>query len=182
MTSSSTVATIADPYAQALLSIAKAQDLASKFGEDAGAIRDILRGSPDLAAALANPFIAPDAKKSIVQQVFGETIHPYFVNFLKLLVDRKRIALLDEMCARYQALLRELTNTVLAEVTSAIELTDAQRSAVIDRVTSMTGAVRVEIAVSLDSSIIGGVIIKVGSQTIDASLKGQLRRIALSLT
>jgi F-type H+-transporting ATPase subunit delta len=181
MTSSSTIATIAEPYAQALLAIAKGKDLAAKFGEDAGTIRDTLAGSDALTQALDNPFVAPEVKKEILQRIFGDAIDPYFANFLKLLVDRKRVALLDAICAKYQDLLRQLTNTALVKVTTAVELNDAQRATVIEKAIAMSGAAQVDLETTIDADILGGVIIQVGSQTVDASLRGQLRRIALSL-
>jgi F-type H+-transporting ATPase subunit delta len=83
---------------------------------------------------------------------------------------------------QFQAQLRELKQTVVAEVISAVELTDAQRQSVSDKVKAMTSANQVELDTKIDPDLIGGVIIKVGSQVIDASLRGQLRRIGISLS
>jgi F-type H+-transporting ATPase subunit delta len=105
-----------------------------------------------------------------------------FRNFLLLLVDRKRIYMLDAICQQYLALLRELNQTVLAEVISAVPLSSEQEQAVKERVITMTNAREVELSQKVDPSLIGGVIIKVGSQVIDASLRGQLRRLSLRLT
>jgi F-type H+-transporting ATPase subunit delta len=71
---------------------------------------------------------------------------------------------------------------VLAEVVSAVPLSEAQASAVKQKVIAMTNAREVELETRIDPDIIGGVIIKVGSQVIDASLRGQLRRLSLRLT
>jgi F-type H+-transporting ATPase subunit delta len=89
---------------------------------------------------------------------------------------------LQGVCEQYQALLRELRQTVLAEVTSAVELTDAQKDSVRQRVRDMVSAQQVELETHVNSELIGGVIIKVGSQVIDASLRGQLRRLGLLLS
>jgi F-type H+-transporting ATPase subunit delta len=75
-----------------------------------------------------------------------------------------------------------LKQTVVAEVISAVELTDAQRQSVSEKVKAMTSANQVELDTKIDPDLIGGVIIKVGSQVIDASLRGQLRRIGISLS
>ncbi|NEO51030.1 MAG: ATP synthase F1 subunit delta, partial [Moorea sp. SIO4A3] len=75
-----------------------------------------------------------------------------------------------------------LDQTVLAEVSSAIELSEAQQESVREKVKSLTGANQVELDTKIDPDVIGGVIIKVGSQIFDASLKGQLRRIGMALT
>ncbi|MEM6501320.1 MAG: ATP synthase F1 subunit delta [Cyanobacteria bacterium P01_C01_bin.89] len=181
-TNSTTISGIAEPYAQALMSLAQSNNAVDKFAEDAASLREAISASEQFEAFLANPFVDPDAKKGVLAKLAEKGLHPIVGTFLKLLVDRKRIALLEEICRKFQALYREATNTVLAEVVSVVELSDEQRTAVIDRVKSMTSAEKVEIETQLDPSLLGGVIIKVGSQVVDASLRGQLRRIGLSLS
>ena len=65
---------------------------------------------------------------------------------------------------------------------SAVEVTEAQQQAVREKVQAMTSARSVELSTKLDPDLIGGVIIKVGSQVVDASLRGQLRRIGIRLS
>jgi F-type H+-transporting ATPase subunit delta len=173
---------VLEPYAQALMSIGQSQNLVDRFGEDVQNILDTLKESGDLSQFLSNPLSKIETKKAVLRQVFGESVHPYTNNFLMLLVDRRRILFLEGICEQFQVLLRKLRNTVLAEVTSAVALTDQQQDAVRQRVITMTGATSVELGCSIDPDLIGGVIIKVGSQVIDASLRGQLRRIALKLS
>ncbi len=170
------------PYAQALMSVASANNLTEQFGEDIRSLLNLLQNSEQLRDFLANPFVKDEDKKSVLGQVVGEGINPYLRNFLMLLVDRRRISLLAEISKQYLALLRKLNQTVLAEVISAVELTEAQQQAVREKVIAMTNAARVELDTKLDSDLIGGVIIKVGSQIVDASLRGQLRRLSLRLS
>ncbi len=66
-------------------------------------------------------------------------------------------------------------------MTSAVPLSESQQETIKEKVIAMTGAHQVELSAKIDSDIIGGVIIKVGSQVIDASLRGQLRRLSLRL-
>lgn len=173
---------IAEPYAQALMSIAQSNDLVDRVGEDVSFLRSTLKESAELVRFLASPLYKADAKKGVLRQIAGEQIHPYTLNVLFLLVDRGRILFLDSVCNQYQVLLRQLKQTVLAEVISAIELSDAQKDAVRQKVISITGAHQVDLEAKVDPDLIGGVIIKVGSQVLDASLRGQLRRIALRLS
>ncbi|MEO0490880.1 MAG: ATP synthase F1 subunit delta, partial [Cyanobacteria bacterium J06659_2] len=83
---------------------------------------------------------------------------------------------------QYQILLRELKGVVLAEVVSAVGLSEDQANLVRQRVLEMTGASGVELESTVDSDLLGGVIIKVGSQVIDASLRSQIRRLSLQLS
>jgi len=119
-------------------------------------------------------------KKGVLEQVSGD-LNPLFANFLKLLVDKGRVGFLMPILKRYQELLRQLRKTVLAEVTAAVELSDAQKEQIRQKVAKMTEAQQVDLEVTLDPELLGGVIIKVGSQVVDASLRGQLRRLSMQL-
>jgi len=172
---------VVEPYAQALMSVARSHDIAEPVGEDVRALLNLMQ-SEQLCNFLANPFVQAEDKKAVLNRIVGEGTSPYLRNFLMLLVDRRRILLLEPICQQYLALLRQLNQTVLAEVTSAVELTEEQQQAVREKVKSMINAREVELETKLDPDLIGGVIIKVGSQVIDASLRGQLRRLSLRLS
>lgn len=182
MKNNAATAEISQPYAQALLSIAQSQNLTEEFGTDARSFLGLLTGSQELNNFLANPFVKPENKKNLLKQLLGESVNPYLRNFLLLLVDRRRIGFLEEILQQYLALLRQLNQTVLAEITSAVPLTESQKQAITEKVITLTKAAQVELATKIDSDLIGGVIIKVGSQVIDASLRGQLRRLSLRLS
>ncbi len=172
---------VVEPYAQALMSVAKTHNLTEQIGEDVRSLLNLMAGSEELRKFVANPLVTPEDKKTVLKQITGESISPYLRNFLLLLVERRRILLLEGICQQYLTLLRQLNQTVLAEVISTVELTEAQQQSVRDKVVAMTNGARVELATKLDPELIGGVIIKVGSQVIDASLRGQLRRLSLRL-
>ncbi|QIR40716.1 F0F1 ATP synthase subunit delta [Tolypothrix sp. PCC 7910] len=182
MKSNVETAEIAQPYAQALMSIAQSQNLTEEFGEDARSLLNLLKNSAPLQNLIDNPFIQPERKKAVITQILGDGANQYLRRFLQLLVDKRRIFFLEEILQQYLALLRQLNQTVLAEVTSAVPLTEAQQQAVKDKVLAITNARQVELEIKTDRDLIGGLIIKVGSQVIDASLRGQLRRLSLRLS
>ena len=182
MKSDAATAEISQPYAQALLSIAQSQNLTEAVGEDTRTFLGLLRGSQELTNFLSNPFVKQENKKNVLKQLLGEGGNSYLRNFLLLLVDRRRIAFLEPILHQYLVLLRQLNQTVLAEITSAVPLTEAQQQAITEKVITLTKARQVELETKIDSDLIGGVIIKVGSQVIDASLRGQLRRLSLRLS
>lgn len=173
---------VLEPYAEALMSLAQSNDLTQRLGEDVAALLNLLEESGELRQFLASPIVSAENKKAVLQQIGGEELHPFMKNFLKILVDRRRIIFLEGICKHYQALLRKLNQAVLAEVASAVELTDEQKQSVREKVIAMTSANQVELNTKIDPDLIGGVIIKVGSQVVDASLRGQLRRIGLRLS
>lgn len=172
---------VAAPYAQALLSIAQSKDKMDELSQLAAELLKLLKESDTLSEFLANPITANDAKKGVLAKILGDDTNPHMRNFLMLLVDRGRIYLLEPILQQFQARVRELKQTVLAEVISAVELSNEQRETVRQKVMGMTQAKSVELESRVDPDLIGGVIIQIGSKVLDASVRGQLRRIGLQL-
>ncbi|WP_019507393.1 ATP synthase F1 subunit delta [Pleurocapsa sp. PCC 7319] len=172
---------IGEPYAQALMSLAQQNNLTEQFGETFRSLSSLLSESAEFKDFVLNPVIKGEDKKAVLKQVMGNDANPYLVNFMMLLVDKRRIVFLESIVEQYLNLLRKLNQTVLAEVTSATELNEEQRNNLVEKVKAFTDARDVELKTSIDPDLIGGVIIKVGSKVIDASLRGQLRRISISL-
>jgi F-type H+-transporting ATPase subunit delta len=174
-------AEISEPYAQAIMSLAQSNNLVDQIGEDMAGILGLLKDSPEFLACVESPLVGVEAKKAVLNQAFGSQVHPFTLKFLLVLVDRGRITFLENICQQFRVLLRQLQKTVLAEVTSAVEISDEQRESIRHQVLAMTQATQVEFETRIDPDLIGGVIIKVGSQVIDASLRSQLRRITMRL-
>ncbi len=172
---------VADPYAEALIALAQSQNSLDQFGTEIRLLLTILRSTPELKPFLENPVVQADAKKTVLQQAFAKRVNPLILNTLLLLTDRRRIMFLESLCLRFLEIQRKLQKIALAEVTSAVELSLSQQEAIQQRVKQLAQAERVELETQVDPSLIGGFIIKVGSQVIDMSLKGQLRRFALQL-
>jgi len=182
MKSDIAIAEIAQPYAQALMSVAESKNQTEEFGEDVRSLLNLLQNSSELQGFIANPFIEADKKKAVINEVVGESTNSNLRNFLMLLVDRRRIFLLEPICEHYITLLRQKNQTVLAEISSAVPLSQEQEQAIREKVIAMTNAHQVDLETKIDRDLIGGVIIKVGSQVIDASLRSQLRRLSLRLS
>lgn len=173
---------VAEPYAEALMSLAKEHNLTDQIGEDANSLITLMGESEELREFLQSPIVNTDAKKGALRQILGDQVHPFVLNFLMLLVDHRRIFFLEPICKKYLARLRELKQAVLAEVTSVVELSDEQKQVVREKVKQATGAHQVDIETKIDPSLLGGIVIQVGSQVYDLSLRGQLRRLSLQLS
>jgi F-type H+-transporting ATPase subunit delta len=172
---------VAEPYAQALMSIAQSKDLVNQFGDVFRSLESLIEASPDLREFILNPVVEPSAKKAVMRRILGDEAPAELTNFVMLLVDKRRIIFLSAIAQQYLERLRELNHTVLAEVRAAKELSEDQKQKIRDRVKAMTNAQEVELKTQLEPSLLGGVIIKVGSQVVDASLRGQLRRMGMRL-
>jgi F-type H+-transporting ATPase subunit delta len=93
-----------EPYAEALMSLAQSTDLTQRLGEDVAALLNLLEESGELRQFLASPVVSAENKKAVLQQIGGEELHPFMKNFLKILVERRRIVFLEGICKHYQAL------------------------------------------------------------------------------
>jgi F-type H+-transporting ATPase subunit delta len=182
MKSSSVSQAVVAPYAEALMSLAQEQNNLDAIAKDVRSIGNTLSDSADLRQLFASPLIGANVKKGVVESVFGSQVNAVTKSFLLLLVDRKRIAFLSEIVKQFQALLRVIDEVALAEITTALKLSRSQEDSIRDRVKAMTKSKSVELDVTVNPELIGGVIIKVGSQVVDASIRGQLRRLKSSLT
>lgn len=173
--------TITTPYADAFLQVATAAGEADAAVEQARSLLDLWQASPELREALISPVLEVDAKKAALVSLFADQVSPLLLNLLKLLADRKRIGILDSVLSRLVELYREQNNIALATVRSAQPLNEEQQARLADNVRSVAGTDKVEIALAVDPSLIGGFVLSVGSKVIDASLSGQVRRLGLEL-
>ncbi|WP_218079956.1 ATP synthase F1 subunit delta [Anthocerotibacter panamensis] len=173
---------VAQRYAEALRDLGNQNNLLDRFGADFTLIEAVLREEPLLAKFLASPVIDAQNKKDLLTRAFNQNVHPYTLNFLMLLVDRRRAMYLEVICQTFQKLLRELAKTALAEVASAVPLTPEQEEHLKARLVVLTKASRVELVKRVDPDLLGGLVVRFGDQVIDVSLRGQLRRLALQLS
>lgn len=97
---------IVEPYAAALMSLAKSKDLAERFGQDVRSLLNLMDESQELKQFLGNPTLKPEDKKAVLQRLLGEDVDQYMRNFLMLLVDKGRIIFLEGIGKQYLALLR----------------------------------------------------------------------------
>jgi F-type H+-transporting ATPase subunit delta len=173
--------TIATPYAEALLQVAESRKETDTVAEQARELLAIWNDSPELRTAMGSPVLEPEAKKSALVKLFAEQLTPSFLNLLKLLADRQRIAVLDAVLVRFLELYRGLRDITLAQVTSATPLSEAQQQQLNDKVRAIAGTKDVEFDLKVDPDLIGGFVVSMGSRVIDASLSGQVRRLGLAL-
>ncbi|GAB4218365.1 MAG: ATP synthase F1 subunit delta [Synechococcales cyanobacterium] len=169
------------PYAEALIALGQETQVLDDIANDARLILASLKEVPELGELLTSPVVAADAKKNILQAIFAERVHPLTLNFIQLLSDRRRVMFLSTICTQFLERQRQLRGIALAEVTSVVPLTEAQQSMLQERLKAVVKATQVELELKQDDRLLGGMVVRVGSQVIDLSVRGQLRRLALQL-
>ena len=174
--------TSANRYAKALFDVAVEEkaDLAH-VGRDLDALVAMLHGSPDLAES-ANRSGVTDADRLAIADKIGTAMgltQPVKKLFL-LLAQSRRMVLAPEIATAYGERLLSHQNIVRAEVTSAAPLSPEKTKALEDSLAQVTGK-KVELSVSVDPELLGGVVARIGSTVYDGSVKTQLRRMRQEL-
>lgn len=173
---------IAERYADALVNISKDGALTfDKISKDLNLIKDILSQSKDLEEFLTNPLISIEDKKGIIDKVFSGEVDVLIVNFLKVLVDKSRFLSFGEILESYNKALDDINNIKRINVTSAVKMSDEAQARLKDKLeTKLKKKVILDLEISKD--IIAGLVIKIGDNIIDMSLKHKLEDLSKSIT
>lgn len=167
---------IAKPYAQALYSAATEQDILDRIVADVNQVLQLTQDSEDFDQFLTNPILSPQFKSEMFQQLLSETVHPLTLNFLLLLALKQRERSLVAILQMFLEIVDLQAGRVVAEVTSAVPLTDAQKTTLSQQLSDYSGAdVRLEL--NEDAAIQGGIIVRLGDTVFDGSITSQLQRM-----
>ena len=141
-----------------------------------------LKESPALQNALTTPAVAVARKRAVVRRI-AEVLKLSRItqNFLLVLVDHRRIASLSDIIQSFEVVIDERLGFARAEVTSARELTEPQRTELNARLESLTGK-RIRARYAVDQELIGGLVARIGSTVYDGSVRGQLQTLERRLS
>jgi F-type H+-transporting ATPase subunit delta len=172
--------TVARPYARAVFEIARDEDALAGWSEL------LQRGSAAIAderiqGLIGNPAVTRKALAELFIEICGDSAGRHGANFLKLLADNGRLAWLPEIAAEYESLRAEAENVVDVQLTSAVELDEAQRESFAASLRKRLGR-EVRLHCDTDAKLLGGAIIRAGDLVIDGSLFGRLERLAGAVT
>lgn len=164
-------------YAKSLLDLSKEQNAVEEVKNDMVFFEQVVDGNSELEAILKNPIVPLDKKQGILQGIFGGKVNAITENFLKLIVNKGRAAILFDTAKQFVQQYNAIKGIVTAEVTSASELTGANRAEIMDLVKKELGANEVVVKEKIDPALIGGFILKVGDRQFDASIASSLTKL-----
>jgi len=174
-------ASLAGRYATALYELAHEQGQVSAVEGDLERLTDALRESSDFAALIRNPLISRHAAGQAMAAV-GQTlgVSPLTGQFLGLLASKGRLPKLVDIARAYTTIAAALRGEVTAHVTSAHPLDDAQVATLADKLAARAGK-SVKLKTAVDPDILGGLVVKIGSQMIDSSIRTRLNSLAQAM-
>ena len=175
--SSSLTSGVAGRYATALFEIAKESKSLDKVEADILALEAALAESPELRHMLSSPvFTREDQGRAITAIAAKMGLGQAVTNTLGLMAKNRRLFVVPGLIAQLKALIAADRGEVTAEVTAARPLSEAQAAALADTLKASVGK-DVKVEVTVDESLIGGLVVKVGSRMIDTSVRSKLANL-----
>ena len=173
------LSTLARPYAEAVFRLARdAGDLKPWSGRLHSAAQVVV--DAQMRALIADPNVPPARVSDVVISVLGAELGDKGINLIKVLAANDRLTLLPEIEAQFEALKAQAEGKLEAHISSALPLSDAQVAELAAALKTRYGR-DVEMSVSVDPALIGGVVVAIGDRVMDGSVRGRLEKMAFSL-
>ena len=166
-------------YAEALFEAAKESGRLARVHDELTLFVEAVRDVPELRELLRNPELDTRAKRQVLDDLLGDA-DELVRNFLRLLVDKHRIAELDDIHREFERLVAREEQRLAVELTTAVELPEDELRAIVAEIERASGR-KVEATTTIDPDLIGGVVLQVGTRRMDASVRGRLERLRRDL-
>ena len=160
-------------YAQALFAVAQAEGVLPKVEDELYAFGKALEQHTDLRDALTDAALPAENKKAVVRDLLGERANPVTVSLLGFVIDAGRAREIPKIVEELARMASVERSHALAEVRTAVDLTDEQRRRLAEALSRATGRT-VDLQVVVDPSVIGGVVARVGDEVFDGSIASRL--------
>jgi F-type H+-transporting ATPase subunit delta len=176
------VSGVAGRYASALFSLAQDQREGQAVADSLARFDALIKESPDLERLVRSPVFSAGEQLKALDAILSQAgIDGVAANFIRLVASKRRLYFIREMIADYRKLYDTSRGVTRAEVTSAAPLTDANVASLKESLRTASGGREVDLDMKVDPSIIGGLIVKLGSRMVDGSLKTKLNAIRLAM-
>jgi len=170
------VSKVAYRYAQALLDLSEEQNLQDKVNADMMQLAGVCKESKDFGSLLMSPIIDAGKKIDVFNALFESNMEKMSIGFLKLIIKNSRENLLPEIANGFVKLYKKSKNILEVSVVSATKLDEATKEKIIAKIKNKFDGT-IEITESVDSELIGGFIVQIDDQQIDASIASQLTNL-----
>lgn len=166
---------IAQVYARSLFQVALEQGKLDVVREQLGQVDDALAQNRELRLFFFSPYFSTEEKREGLRRTI-EGADPVTINLLDVLVENHRLPLIPRVRREYERMWRDANDLLPVTVTSAVELDDAVVARIGEEIGRQTGR-KVELTRTVDPSIVGGFIVRVGNSILDSSIKNRLENL-----
>ncbi len=171
---------VAKRYAKALFQVGIEQNLLRELESDLALFSKALQESKELTSFLTAPEVSVYDKKKLVTSLFSEYTKQFSLNLLLLLIDARRIEVLPAILTEYTKLANDALGIVDAEIVTAHPMTIESQGLVKGMLSKKTGKT-VQLRLSVDPKIIGGIVLRIADRVFDASIRTELKKMKSSL-
>jgi F-type H+-transporting ATPase subunit delta len=167
-------------YAKAILDIANDKGVAQAVNNDMTSIASTINGNLELSTFIQNPVIKVEVKENALLEVFANT-NAVTKSLFHLLFENKRFEILDSIALEYNKLFDEMNGVEVAKVTTAIAMDAALEAKVLAKIATFSNK-KITIENTIDASIIGGFILRIGDKQYNASVANRLQILKRELS
>lgn len=165
---------IAKRYAKALFNLGQEDGRVEQYGQELDGFVRLLGELPDLANAMQNPLYTEAARKTVFHAIAERIgLSPILMSFINLLIEKKRVQNIAEIAEFYHRLIDAHANIARAQIRAATQLNEDVVQEIAQTLEKMTGK-HVVVEFQQDSSLIGGIVAKIGDVVLDGSVRRQL--------
>lgn len=173
-------ATVSRTYAGTLLQLAERDSAVEAYGECLRLVTDLMEFNKRFSVFLETPRIDSSVKKQLIREVLGDTFPTRLLNFLMVVIDKRRQRLLPSIADAYAELIDEHFGRVQVRITTAVEPDSRLKEDLKRRLAEMLGREILPLY-RTDERIVGGVIVRVGDRLMDGSVRRRLQRLRREL-
>ena len=172
---------VSKTYGEALFELAMEENKTREMMEEIQAIRDVLTANPDFDKLMMHLGIPKQEKMQVMENVWKGKVSDELAGFLQIVITKERYGELQAIFEYFINKVKELQKIGVAYVTTAVELTDAQKSDVCSIILATSSYETIEMHYAVDSSLIGGMVIRINDRVVDSSIRTRLNDMTKQL-
>ena len=173
---------VSKTYGDALFELALEENKMDSLQEEVEVVLVALAENQDLSKIMNHPKISKEEKVTLMEDIFKGRVSMELTGLMRMLTEKDRYQEIDDVLVYFLDRVKEHKNIGTAYVTSATELSDAQKKAVEGKLLETTKYVEFEMHYSVDADLIGGMVIRIGDRVVDSSIKTKLYDLTRELS
>ncbi|GAA0865382.1 F0F1 ATP synthase subunit delta [Paraclostridium tenue] len=172
---------IASRYAEALFQVGEESNSTEKLYNELKAVVDIINVNKEFSNILKSPIVSKEEKKTLITNIFGSKLNNEMLNFMKILADKDRLNLLANMEEAFKALLNDKNNILEGVAITAVPMNEGEVNELQAKLSAKYNKT-VVLQNEVDKSILGGVLVRLGNEEIDGTVKNRLDKMKEQLS
>ncbi len=161
-------------YGEALFELAVEEGREEELMNEVILLRELLSENPDFGKLMNHPKVLKEDKLEVLEAVFKGRVSEELVGFLHLIVSKDRYGEIDSILDYFIDEVKQVKGIGVAHVATALDLSEAKKKEVEQKLLSTTSFTRMEMHYQVDESLIGGMVIRIGDRVVDSSIRSKL--------